>query len=54
MILFLWSHSSCFLPCCARFDTNVGYAVKFGDKERFGKEQIAVKEPYLVTNMPVY
>ena len=26
------------------------YTVKLGDKERFDKEQIGVKEPYLVTN----
>ena len=28
--------------------------IKFGDKERFDKEQIGVKEPFPVTNVPVY
>ena len=28
-------------------------AVKLGDKERFDKEQIGVKEPFPVTNLPV-
>ena len=28
--------------------------VKLGDKERFDKEQIGVKEPFPVTNLPIY
>ena len=28
--------------------------VKLGDKERFDKEKIGVKEPFPVTNLPVY
>ena len=28
--------------------------VKLGDKERFDKEQIGVKEPFPVTNLSVY
>ena len=28
-----------------------GTTVKFGDKEQFHKEQIGVKEPFLVTNL---
>ena len=27
-------------------------AVKLGDKERFDKEQIGIKEPFPVTNLP--
>ena len=30
-----------------------GSTVKLGDKERFDKEQIGVKEPFLVTNLPL-
>ena len=40
----LFSHSSTYLPC----------TVKLGDKERFDKEQIGVKEPFPVTNLPIY
>ena len=29
-------------------------AVKLGDKERFDKEQIDVKEPFPATNLPIY
>ena len=28
--------------------------VKLGDKERFDKEQIGVKKPFPVTNLPIY
>ena len=28
--------------------------VKLGDKERFDNEQIGVKEPFTVTNLPIY
>ena len=28
--------------------------VKLGDKERFDKEQIGVKEPFPLTNLPIY
>ena len=28
--------------------------VKLGDKKRFDKEQIGFKEPFFVTNIPVY
>ena len=28
--------------------------VKLGDKEQFDKEQIDVREPFPVTNLPVY
>ena len=28
--------------------------VKLGDKERFDKEQISVKEPFPATNLPIY
>ena len=28
------------------------YTVKLGNKERFDKEQIGVKEPFSVTNLP--
>ena len=28
--------------------------VKLGDKERFDKEQIGVKEPFPETNLPIY
>ena len=28
-------------------------AVKLGDKEQFDKEQIGVKEPFPVTNLPI-
>ena len=28
--------------------------VKLGDKEQFDKEQIGVKEPFPVTNLPIY
>ena len=28
--------------------------VKFGNKERFDKEQIGIKKPFPVTNLPVY
>ena len=31
---------------------NLRFTVKFGDKERFEKEQIGVKEPFPVTNLP--
>ena len=30
------------------------YTVKLGDKERFDKEQISFKEPFPVTNLPIY
>ena len=30
------------------------YTFKLGDKERFDKEQIGVKEPFSVTNLLVY
>ena len=30
------------------------YTVKLGDKERFDKEQIGVKEPFPVTNLTIY
>ena len=29
---------------------NIITTVKLGDKERFGKEQVGVKEPYSATN----
>ena len=29
-------------------------AVKLGDKEWFDKEQIGVKEPFFMTNLPIY
>ena len=29
-----------------------GSTVKLGNKERFDKEQIGIKEPFLVTNLP--
>ena len=32
----------------------VSYYIKLGDKERFDKEQIGVKEPFHATNVPVY
>ena len=28
------------------------YTVKLGNKERFDKEQIGIKEPFPVTNLP--
>ena len=28
--------------------------VKLGDKKRFDKEQIGVKEPFPATNLPIY
>ena len=28
--------------------------VKLGDKEQFDKEQIGVKEPFPMTNLPIY
>ena len=31
-----------------------GYTVKLGDKEHFDKEQIGVKEPFPMTNLPIY
>ena len=33
---------------------NLHSTVKLGDKERFDKEQNGVKEPFPVTNMPIY
>ena len=30
------------------------FTVKLGDKERFDKELIGVKEPFPVTNLPIY
>jgi hypothetical protein len=33
---------------------NVYSTIKLGDKERFDKEQIGVKEPFSVTNLPIY
>ena len=30
------------------------YTVKLGDKERLDKEQIGFKEPFPVTNLPIY
>ena len=33
------------------FVFNIGYTVKLGDKDRFDKEQIGVKEPFPVTNL---
>ena len=32
--------------------SNFKIAVKLGDKERFDKEQIGVKEPFPMTNLP--
>ena len=32
----------------------LGDLVKLGDKERFDKEQIRVKEPFPVNDLPVY
>ena len=32
----------------------LGGTVKLGDKERFDKEQIGVKEPFPWTNLPIY
>ena len=31
---------------------NQSYTVKLGNKERFDKEQIGIKEPFPVTNLP--
>ena len=31
---------------------HVHYTVKLGNKERFDKEQIGIKEPFPVTNLP--
>ena len=33
---------------------NIWNTVTLGDKERFNKEQIIVKEQFPVTNLPVY
>ena len=33
-------------------DSNIPNTVKLGDKERFDKEQIGIKEPFPVTNLP--
>ena len=32
--------------------TETGSTVKLGNKERFDKEQIGIKEPFPVTNLP--
>ena len=39
-------------PAMKKFDWthSIAYTVKLGDKERFDKEQIGVKEPFPVTN----
>ena len=37
----------------ARLQPLTTYTVKLCDKERFDKEQIGVKEPFPVTNLPV-
>ena len=34
------------------FVFNIGYSVKLGNKDRFDKEQIGIKEPFPVTNLP--
>ena len=36
---------------CVEF-SNFGNTVKLGNKERFVKELIGIKEPYPVTNLP--
>ena len=41
---------ACFLQCA----TSAIYTVKLGDKERFNKEQIGVKEPFPMTNLTIY
>ena len=33
-------------------DLNYSSTVKLGNKERFDKEQIGIKEPFTVTNLP--
>ena len=30
------------------------YTVKLGDKEQFNKEQIGVKKPFSITNLPIF
>ena len=30
------------------------YTVKLGDKEWFAKDEIGVKEPFPMTNLPIY
>ena len=35
-----------------RASLNKGCTVKLGNKERFDKEQIGIKEPFPVTNLP--
>ena len=39
--------------CNSRVHIN-NNTVKLGNKERFDKEQIGVKEPFLETNLPIY
>ena len=34
------------------FDLFKRYTVKLGNKEQFDKEQIGIKEPFPVTNLP--
>jgi hypothetical protein len=34
------------------FSSSLAATVKLGNKERFDKEQIGIKEPYPVTNLP--
>ena len=36
---------------CSKW-TQLGITVKLGNKERFDKEQISIKEPFSVTNLP--
>ena len=44
--------SSAALEAAAECQKSRGSTVKLGNKERFDKEQIGIKEPFPVTNLP--
>ena len=56
LTVFIWleSISSKQMTYLSQFPNEDNSTVKLGDKEQIDKEQIGVKEPFRVTNLPVY
>ena len=57
MLLLHTTHAYVLLHCCSSTTSieqtlELHSTVKLGNKERFDKEQIGIKEPFPVTNLP--
>jgi hypothetical protein len=59
LTFFIWEYRQAAIDIQRQFlgskwASLLSYTVQLGDKERFDKEQIGVKEPFPMTNLPIY